>query len=143
MGVFAIARAQLGHIVTSGLVASAGRGRMSPEHGNDSVLTTLLQFSVQLLNKAVRIRFPQEARRHREVRRKPVETRWVFFHRDDMPGGAPAGSKAGVSEPVAMQLCGHKTRKIIDRYFIVSEQDLREGVAKLAAQAEREAPAAR
>jgi hypothetical protein len=51
--------------------------------------------------------------------------------------------REGVSESVAMQLCGHKTRTIFARYSIVSERDLREGVAKLAAQAEREAPAAR
>jgi integrase len=103
--------------------------------------------------------------------------RLVFFHRDDMPGGAPAGSpvrtfdkawrsaceragvsgrilhdfrrtavrnlvRAGVSESVATQLCGHKTQKIFDRYSIVSERDLREGVVKLAAQAEREAAVA-
>jgi integrase len=47
--------------------------------------------------------------------------------------------RAGVSESVAMQLCGHETRKIFDPYSIVSERDLREGVAKLAAQVEREA----
>lgn len=46
--------------------------------------------------------------------------------------------RADVSESVAMRLCGHKTRKIFDRYSIVSERNLREGVVKLAAQAERE-----
>ncbi len=31
-----------------------------------------------------------------------------------------------------MQITGHKTRAIFDRYHIVSPADLREGVAKLA-----------
>ncbi len=38
-----------------------------------------------------------------------------------------------------MKLTGHKTRDIFDRYDIVSERDLSEGVAKLATFHERAA----
>ena len=48
--------------------------------------------------------------------------------------------RAGVSEPVAMTLSGHKTRAIFDRYNIVADADLREAVRRLAAYHGTEAP---
>jgi len=50
--------------------------------------------------------------------------------------------RAGVSEKIAMQLSGHKTRDVFDRYNISSDRDVRAAAVSLDAAREREREAA-
>jgi hypothetical protein len=45
-----------------------------------------------------------------------------------------------VPRSVAMKLTGHKTESIYRRYAIVAEQDLKDGVSKLAALHQKKSP---
>jgi integrase len=98
----------------------------------------------------------QKARRD-EMQRAGVICPWVFTYKGrrfksypkawksacrkaGLPGKLPHDFRrtavrnlvrAGIPERVAMQMCGHRTRAVFDRYHIVSESDLFDAARRL------------
>ena len=79
--------------------------------------------------------------RHNGSRIKDIRTVWARACRDaklsgriphDLrPTAVRSMVRAGILERVAMQISGHKTRDVFERYDIVSEGDLREAARRL------------
>lgn len=71
----------------------------------------------------------QKRNRLKETAHEPIPPHAIVH--DFRRGAIRNLSRAGVSESVAMLLCGHETPSVYRRYRIVTGDDLREAAAKL------------
>jgi len=115
-------------------------GETKNEEGREVTMTPLLR---QLLQESIRGKQPDDSvltrkdgrpvgdfRGSWETATKNAGVAGLLFH--DLRRTAVRNMiRAGIPERVAMQISGHKTRSIFDRYNVVSQADIQEAVAKL------------
>jgi integrase len=70
-----------------------------------------------------------DIRKSWDMARKGAKLPNALFH-DLRRSGIRNLVRAGVPETVAMQISGHRTRSVFDRYNVTSEKDLREAILK-------------
>jgi len=75
----------------------------------------------------------QDIRKAFRRARKAAGLNGVWFH-DLRRSFVTQTRRLGVPESVVMRMSGHRTRAVFDRYNIVSEDDLRDAVARLEAE---------
>ena len=112
-----------------------GKGRTLPIYGE---MHAWLSMAWETRDKKCPFVFQQEGKQIGEFRKtwasacQRAEVPGLLFH--DLRRSAIRNMRlAGVQENVAMQISGHRTRSVFDRYDIVSNRDLFDAAAKMEA----------
>ncbi|MGD0777887.1 MAG: site-specific integrase [Candidatus Solibacter sp.] len=113
-----------------------GKGRTLPIYGEMKEWLLAQQAERDAKYPTCRFVFAHDGHRITEFRKawasacKRAEVEGLLFH--DLRRSAVRNMRmAGIPENVAMQITGHKTRSIFDRYSIVGGQEIKDAAAKM------------